>query len=236
MHPQIVRKEPGNCPICGMALEPMTPAAGDAVSPELRDMTRRFWVGVALSVPLLVIAMAEHFDKAALDALISPRLLVWVQLILATPVVLWGGWPFFQRGWASIVSRRLNMFTLIALGTGVAYRLQPGRRAGAGNLSRLVPRSRRAGAALFRGGGGHRHPRPARPGARAARPLPDQQRHPRASRSRAEARPAAARGWQRRGRSRSKTSSPAIACACGPARKCRSTAWCSKATARSTNR
>ncbi len=121
MHPQIVRKEPGNCPICGMTLEPMTPAAGDAVSPELRDMTRRFWVGVALSVPLLAIAMAEHFNKAALDALISPRLLVWVQLILGTPAVLWGGWPFFQRGWASIVNRRLNMFTLIALGTGVAY-------------------------------------------------------------------------------------------------------------------
>jgi Cu+-exporting ATPase len=121
MHPQIVRKEPGNCPICGMTLEPMTPAAGDAVSPELRDMTRRFWVGVALSVPLLAIAMAEHFNKAALDALLSPRLLVWVQLILGTPAVLWGGWPFFQRGWASIVSRRLNMFTLIALGTGVAY-------------------------------------------------------------------------------------------------------------------
>src|SRR6516164_2223961 len=121
MHPQIVRKEPGNCPICGMALEPMTPAAGEAVSPELRDMTRRFWVGVALSVPLLAIAMADHFNKAALDALISPRLLVWVQLILGTPAVLWGGWPFFERGWASIASLRLNMFTLIALGTGVAY-------------------------------------------------------------------------------------------------------------------
>jgi Cu+-exporting ATPase len=121
MHPQIIRKEPGNCPICGMTLEPMTPAAGDTASPELRHMTRRFWVGVAFSVPLLAIAMAEHFNKAALDALIAPRLLVWVQLILGTPAVLWGGWPFFTRGWASIVSRRLNMFTLIALGTGVAY-------------------------------------------------------------------------------------------------------------------
>ena len=121
MHPQIIRKEPGNCPICGMTLEPMNPSAGDAASPELRDMTRRFWVGVALSVPLLAIAMAEHFNKAALDALVAPRLLVWVQLILGTPVVLWAGWPFFTRGWASIVSRRLNMFTLIALGTGVAY-------------------------------------------------------------------------------------------------------------------
>jgi P-type Cu+ transporter len=121
MHPQIVRNEPGNCPICGMTLEPMTPSAGSTVSPELRDITRRFWVGVALSTPLLAIAMAEHFDKPALDALLSPRLLVWVQLILGTPAVLWGGWPFFQRGWASVVNRRLNMFTLIALGTGVAY-------------------------------------------------------------------------------------------------------------------
>jgi len=121
MHPQIVRKEPGNCPICGMALESMTPAAGEADNPELRDMTRRFWAGVALSLPLLAIAMAEHFNKAALDALIAPRPLVWVQLILGTPAVLWGGWPFFQRGWASILARRLNMFTLIALGTGVAY-------------------------------------------------------------------------------------------------------------------
>src|SRR6516165_10632309 len=103
MHPQIVRNEPGSCPICGMALEPMTPAAG------------------TLSVPLLAIAMAEHFDQATLDAFVSPRVLVWVQLSLGTPAVLWGGWPFFQRGWASLVSRRLNMFTLIALGTGVAY-------------------------------------------------------------------------------------------------------------------
>ena len=89
MHPQIVRKEPGNWLIGGMALEPMTPAAGDTENPELRDMTRRFWVGVALSLPLLAIAMAEHFNKAALDALIARRLLVWVQLILGTPAVLW---------------------------------------------------------------------------------------------------------------------------------------------------
>jgi len=121
MHPQIVRREPGSCPICGMALEQMTPAAGDTTSPELRDVTRRFWVGVALSLPLLAIAMAEHFNKAALDDLISPRLLVWLQVILGTPAVLWGGWPFFERGWASVANRRLNMFTLIALGTGVAY-------------------------------------------------------------------------------------------------------------------
>jgi Cu+-exporting ATPase len=121
MHPQIVRAEPGSCPICGMALEPMIPAAGDAANPELRDMTRRFRVGVALSLPLLAMTMADHVAKPALEALIAPGSAMWVQLILATPVVLWGGWPFFRRGWASLVSRRLNMFTLIALGTGVAY-------------------------------------------------------------------------------------------------------------------
>ena len=121
MHPQIVRNEPGSCPICGMALEPMTPSASDAANPELRDMTQRFWAGVACSVPLVVMATAEHFDRAALDTLLSPRIAVWVQLVLGTPAVLWGGWPFFRRGWDSVVTRRLNMFTLIALGTGVAY-------------------------------------------------------------------------------------------------------------------
>jgi len=121
MHQQIVRDAPGSCPICGMALEALVPAAGDAANPELRDMTRRFWVGVALSLPLLVMVMADHLAKPALDALIAPRSAVWIQLILATPAVLWGGWPFFRRGWASLVNRRLNMFTLIALGTGVAY-------------------------------------------------------------------------------------------------------------------
>jgi Cu+-exporting ATPase len=118
MHPQIVRERPGNCPICGMALESMTPTGGDAANPELRHMTRRFWVCVALSLPLVALAMAEDFT---MPGLIAPRAAVWVQFLLATAAVLWGGWPFFQRGWRSIVSRRLNMFTLIALGTGVAY-------------------------------------------------------------------------------------------------------------------
>jgi Cu+-exporting ATPase len=121
MHPQIVREAPGPCPICGMALEPLTASGGESQNPELRDMMRRFWVCVAFSAPLLAIVMAEHFDRPALNALLPPRLAVWVQLILGTPAVLWGGWPFFARGWASIVSRRLNMFSLIALGTGVAY-------------------------------------------------------------------------------------------------------------------
>jgi Cu+-exporting ATPase len=121
MHPQIVRNEPGTCPICGMALERMTPEAGDAANPELADMTRRFWIAGALSVPLLAMAMGDDLAKPTLDALVPPHIAVWVQLILGTPAVLWCGWPFFVRGWESVINRSLNMFTLIALGTGVAY-------------------------------------------------------------------------------------------------------------------
>ncbi|HEV2336955.1 MAG TPA: heavy metal translocating P-type ATPase [Stellaceae bacterium] len=121
MHPQIVRDGPGSCPICGMALEPMIPGGEDGESSELRDMTLRFWIGVALSAPLLAITMVEHIDKSMLDAVLAPRLNVWIQLILGTPAVVWGGAPFFRRGWESVLNRSLNMFTLIALGTGVAY-------------------------------------------------------------------------------------------------------------------
>jgi Cu+-exporting ATPase len=120
MHPEIVRDEPGSCPICGMALEPMTPTAGEESNPELADMTRRFWVGAALSLPLLVLAMGEHLVHGWHQALTSPPA-IWAQLVLATPVVLWGGAPFFVRGWQSVINRHPNMFTLIALGTGVAY-------------------------------------------------------------------------------------------------------------------
>jgi Cu+-exporting ATPase len=121
MHPQIVREKPGSCPICGMALEPVTSTAGEAANPELRDMTRRFWVGVALSVPLVAMAMTDDVAPPLFQAIIAPGMAVWVQLALATPAVLWCGSPFFRRGWESVVRRRLNMFSLIALGTGVAY-------------------------------------------------------------------------------------------------------------------
>ena len=121
MHPEIVRDAPGACPICGMALEPTTVTAEEEVNPELVDMTRRFWVSVALTAPLVLFAMAEMLVGASVAHLLPGRLLAWVQLALATPVVLWGGWPFFVRGWASIVNRHLNMFTLIAIGTGTAY-------------------------------------------------------------------------------------------------------------------
>src|SRR5690242_2076972 len=117
MHPDIIRDAPGACPICGMALEPLTPIAGEEPdNPELREMARRFWVTAALSLPLLALAMGG--DAVAM---LSPRSIAWLQLALATPAVVWGGWPFFQRGWDSLRNRSLNMFTLIALGTGVAY-------------------------------------------------------------------------------------------------------------------
>src|SRR5262249_49747508 len=121
MHPHIVRSEPGTCPICGMALEPHPVSLEEEANPELTVMTRRFWISVLLTVPLLVIAMSEMLPGQPVQHAFSARLLTWVQLLFATPVVLWGGWPFFVRAWASIVNRSLNMFTLIAIGTGTAY-------------------------------------------------------------------------------------------------------------------
>jgi Cu+-exporting ATPase len=117
MHPQIVRTEPGHCPICGMALEPRTLTAAQEENPELRDMTKRFWVGVILTAPLLVFAMGSMLLTRDLTHMALP----WVEFALATPVVLWCGLPFFQRFWTSLINRSPNMFTLIGLGTGVAY-------------------------------------------------------------------------------------------------------------------
>ncbi len=120
MHPEVRQVGPGSCPKCGMALEPEdAAAAGDASNPELADMTRRFWIALALAVPVVVLEMGGHL--ADLHTLISPAVSNWLQLALATPVVLWCGWPFFERGWRSIVSGHLNMFTLIAIGTGIAW-------------------------------------------------------------------------------------------------------------------
>jgi Cu+-exporting ATPase len=118
MHPEIVRDGPGSCPICGMALEPRTVTVEED-NPELRDMTRRFWISVGLSAPLLAIAMGSMIAPHIFTA--WSRALPWIELLLATPVVLWAGWPFFERGWASVKNRSTNMFTLIAMGTGVAY-------------------------------------------------------------------------------------------------------------------
>jgi Cu+-exporting ATPase len=121
MHPEVVQSDPGACPICGMALEPRTVTVEEEANPELVDMSRRFWWSVALTAPLLVMTMWEMFSGSPIFHALAGKVGNWAQLVLATPVVLWGGKPFFQRGYASIVRRSLNMFTLIALGTGVAY-------------------------------------------------------------------------------------------------------------------
>src|SRR5580658_1495543 len=121
MHPQIVRSEPGSCPICGMALEPRTITASEEANPELRDMTRRFWVSAVLTAPLVFVSMFEMIPGLGVRPTSETGWLPLVELALATPVVLWGGLPFFQRFWTSLVNRSPNMFTLIGLGTGVAY-------------------------------------------------------------------------------------------------------------------
>src|SRR5919106_5421904 len=121
MHPEIRQQGPGSCPICGMALEPVTVSLEEQPNEELLDMTRRFWWSLALTVPILLVMVDEFLPGQPLHARIDARLLNWIEMALATPVVLWGGWPFFVRGWASLVSRHLNMFTLIALGVGAAY-------------------------------------------------------------------------------------------------------------------
>jgi Cu+-exporting ATPase len=121
MHPEIVRDAPGGCPICGMALEPRMVSLTDEENPELVDMTRRFWVSVVLSFPLLLMAMSEMLRANPVERVLPMRSIIWIQLVLATPVVVWGGWPFFVRAWQSIVNRSLNMFTLIGLGVAVSY-------------------------------------------------------------------------------------------------------------------
>ncbi len=121
MHPEIVRDAPGSCPICGMALEPRTVAADEGPNPELADMKRRFWVSAVLAAATLFLSMSEIIPGQPVQHAIGMKRALWLQLVLATPVVLWGALPFFRRGWASLVHRHLNMFTLIALGTGVAY-------------------------------------------------------------------------------------------------------------------
>ena len=118
MHPQIRQDHPGSCPICGMALEPLEPTAEEGPNPELADMTRRFWISAALTLPILLLVMGDELLRLGL---VPMRTSVWIQLVLSTPVVLWAGWPFFDRMWASLKTRNLNMFTLIGLGVGAGY-------------------------------------------------------------------------------------------------------------------
>ncbi|MFZ0298157.1 MAG: heavy metal-binding domain-containing protein, partial [Candidatus Sulfotelmatobacter sp.] len=146
MHPEIARSAPGVCPICGMTLEPRTVTASAEENPELRDMTPRFWVSLALTVPLVLLDVYHMMPGLGAQATSESGTLSSIELILATPVVLWGGWPFLQRFWTSIVNRSPNMFTLIGMGTGVAYAYSviatvvpqifpESLRAGSGNMS-----------------------------------------------------------------------------------------------------
>ena len=121
MHPEIRESAPGSCPVCGMALEPLVATAEAAPNEELIDMTRRLWIGAVLALPVFVLEMGGHIPALRLHDLVPPSVATWIEFVLATPVVLWAGWPFFERAWASIVNRSLNMFSLIALGTGTAY-------------------------------------------------------------------------------------------------------------------
>ncbi|MFO7714200.1 YHS domain-containing protein, partial [Desulfosarcina sp.] len=121
MHPEVEQAGPGSCPKCGMALEPKGEAGQEEENPELADMRRRFWVSLVLTLPVFIVAMGDMIPGNPLARVASKNLLIWVELLLATPVVFWGGWPFLVRGWQSVVSWNLNMFTLIGLGVSVAY-------------------------------------------------------------------------------------------------------------------
>src|ERR1035437_4931861 len=121
MHPEIQQDHPGNCPKCGMALEPKIVSAVEEENPELTDMTRRFWIGAALALPVFLLAMAHWIPALRHESWVMGDTARWIQFILSTPVVLWAGWPFFKRGWRSLVTWHLNMFTLIAIGVGTAF-------------------------------------------------------------------------------------------------------------------
>ncbi len=175
MHPEVRQFGPGACPKCGMALEPLE-ITGEEVNPELEDMKRRFSISIALTVPLLILMVIEMFPHPAGRNWTASLLSGWIQFALATPVVVWGGLPFFERGWASVISRNWNMFTLISLGTGVAYLFSvaallfpsaiPGAFRGQGGMLPLVLRTGRR----------DHHARVARAGSRIARALANQQR------------------------------------------------------------
>jgi hypothetical protein len=228
MHPEIVQRGPGVCPLCGMALEPRVVSLDDedAPNPELDDMLRRLRVSAAFTAPLFILAMSDLLPGAPVQHALSPRTLAWIQLALATPVVVWGARPFFERGWASIRSRSLNMFTLIALGTGVAYAYSV--------VATLAPE-------WIPAIGTHGVPLYFEAAADAARPAPSSRAQPHGTRSAAcsasrRRRPGASTPTAPSTTSRSQTSRWAIGCASGRARRFPSTGSCSTERAPSTSR
>ena len=211
MHPEVRQIGPGSCPKCGMALEPVSVSAEtvDEVNPEYIDMRRRFWLSVWPTAVLLVLVYTYHGPRSAL-----------FEGLLATPVVVWAGWPLFERAWASLVNRSLNMFTLIAIGHGRGVSLQPGRDARPGNLPAIVPDRTARFAVYFEAGGGDRHAGAAGAGAGTARAQPDR----RARSGRCSAWRPRPRGVMRDGRPEEdvpleQVQVRATGCACGPARR-----------------
>jgi len=188
MHPEVEQDHPGNCPKCGMALEPKTVNAGTGEDDsELRDITSRFWIGTVLTLPVFIVAMAHLIPAWSHAEWITGEVSRWGQFILSTPVVLWAGWPFFVRGWRSLVNRSLNMFTLIALGIGAAYAFS----AVAMFFPQAFPAAAGHGEAshLLRGRRRHHRARVARPGARTPRPPAHERGDQSIARTRAEDRP-----------------------------------------------
>ena len=234
MHPEVVRKRARAAARTAAWRWSRARRRRGGQEPGIGDMTRRFWVSLVLTCPVFVDGDGQTCCRShASDAASHGGVLQWLELALATPVVLWGGWPFFERGWASVVNRSLNMFTLIALGVGRGVRLQRGRDAAARSFPAVVPRRTRAGAGLLRGGGGHHDAGAARAGAGAARAQPDRRARSRAAGTCARRR----RAWSRDDGSEEdvpleQVAARATGCASGPARRCRWTAWCSKARAR----
>ncbi len=235
MHPQIRQVGPGNCPICGMALEPVD-ASVATDDTELRTMTRRLWISAALSLPIALMAMTE-FAPALHQQLISAMgpWFGWTQFLLATPVVLWCGAFFFKLGWQSIVNRSPNMFTLIALGVAAAY--------GFSVFALLFPQVLPAAftdewraAALLRSRCDHHDAGDPGPGARIARTLADLVSGTRAAPTRSTDGTCASTPTARSAKSRSTKCMQVIGCACAPATRCRSMVWCLKADRTSTNR
>ena len=178
MHPEILRNGPGSCPICGMALEPRVVTLDEEENPERTDMRRRFRASVILTAPLVLMSMAAMMVGAPAAHYFAGPAAVWIEFLLATPVVLWGGWPFFERAWASIVHRSPNMFTLIGMGTGTAYVYS----VAATLVPSVFPDSFRGHggevARVLRASSGDHNASAAGAGAGAARPQPDVQRDP----------------------------------------------------------
>ena len=184
MHPEIVRAEPGSCPICGMALEPRGVAVDDdAVNPELADMIRRFWLAAAFTVPLFIVAMGDLLPGEPISRMLSPRTRTLLELGLATPVCLWSAWPFYVRFVQSLKNKSLNMWTLIGLGVSVAYGYSVVAALGASYFPRVVSRGGRASRGLLRSGRRDRHADLAGPSPRASRSQSDRGGDQKASRA-----------------------------------------------------